>query len=183
MGIEAKTVMIPTYTRRRGVRIYLPIFLQVVETPSFSLALPADISSGPPQRPPPTAIPRPLPHPAEAPARGTLRAPSRSACMTQSDAETSQDAETPQDAETLEGEAIQAARNAPPADPTTAAKALAEAQDRKRGTAPADAQSHTQPVYATQQTGGVFESRQNVHRDKSAILSEFDDPADNTVGD
>ena len=76
--------------------------------------------------------------------------------------------------EALTGDAIEAAQSAPPADPEVAAQAIRDAKGVSR-----DAESGTQPVYRTQ--GEEVIAGENVHRDKDAIISEFDSPQKNTV--
>lgn len=87
--------------------------------------------------------------------------------------------------ESLAGEAREAAETAPGADPEVAAEALREAQARKaRGTGQTQdpGQSHTQPVYATQnKADGPLDNGENIHRGKDAVISEFDDPEGNAV--
>ena len=80
------------------------------------------------------------------------------------------------DRQTLKGQARETAQDAPTADPQTAAEAIADAKGHAR-----PAESSTQPVYATQQKGDVLENGENIHRDKDAIISEFDRPSDNVV--
>ena len=79
--------------------------------------------------------------------------------------------ETPLSHQKLKADARNSAATAPSADPETAARAVAEAEGVKPG------KSRVQPVYKTQ--GDV--AGENVHRDKDAVISEFDDPAGNTV--
>ena len=75
----------------------------------------------------------------------------------------------------MKADARKSAAMAPPADPATAAKAKAEAQARQ---STVDGSTRQQPVYKTQ---GEDIAGDNVHRGKDAIVSEFDDPAANTV--
>ena len=81
---------------------------------------------------------------------------------------------TPESREALTGDATEAAKDAPPADPEVAAQAIRDAKGVDR-----EAESSTQPVYRTQ--GEEVVTGENVHRDKDAIISEFDSPADNTA--
>ena len=81
---------------------------------------------------------------------------------------------TPESREALTGDAIEAAQDAPPADPAVAAQAIRDAKGVSR-----DAESSTQPVYRTQ--GEEVVTGENVHRSKDAIISEFDSPEENTV--
>ena len=78
----------------------------------------------------------------------------------------------------MKADARESAENAPPADPDVARQALAEAEARRSGTT-ANGTTRQQPVYKTQ-TDDI--AGDNVHRGKDAVISEFDDPADNTVG-
>jgi len=71
----------------------------------------------------------------------------------------------------LKAQARQSAKAAPKADPKIAEAAKAEAKGVGTG------KSRVQPVYKTQEEIGG----QNTHRDKSEPISEFDDPAGNTV--
>ena len=80
---------------------------------------------------------------------------------------------TPESREALTGDATEAAKDAPPADPEVAAQAIRDAKGVDR-----EAESSTQPVYRTQ--GEEVVTGENVHRDKDAIISEFDSPAENT---
>ena len=80
---------------------------------------------------------------------------------------------TPESREALTGDATEAAKDAPPADPEVAAQAIRDAKGVSR-----EAESSTQPVYRTQ--GEEVVTGENVHRDKDAIISEFDSPAENT---
>ncbi len=73
--------------------------------------------------------------------------------------------------QTLKGEARNSAQAAPKADPKIAKAAMAEAKSVGPG------KSRVQPVYKTQETIGG----KNIHRDKAEPISEFDDPAGNTV--
>ena len=75
----------------------------------------------------------------------------------------------------MKADARKSAEQAPPADPQTAAKAKAEA---KRRSSTVDGSTRQQPVYKTQSEDIEGD---NVHRPKDAIVSEFDDPAENTV--
>ena len=81
---------------------------------------------------------------------------------------------TPDSREALTGDAIEAAQSAPSADPEVAAQAIRDAKGVSR-----DAESSTQPVYRTQ--GEDVVTGENVHRSKDAIISEFDNPEENTV--
>ena len=71
----------------------------------------------------------------------------------------------------MKADARRSADEAPKADPDIADQAKAEAKSKK-GRLP------SQPVYKTQ-TDDI--AGENVHRDKEAVISEFDDPAANTV--
>ena len=71
----------------------------------------------------------------------------------------------------LKAEARKSAQAAPKADPEMAKAAIAEADGVPMG------KSRVQPVYKTQKEIGG----DNIHRDKSEPISEFDDPAGNTV--
>lgn len=71
----------------------------------------------------------------------------------------------------LKAEARKFAQAAPKADPEIAKAAKAEANGVGQG------KSNVQPVYKTQEKIGG----KNIHRDKSEPISEFDDPAGNTV--
>ena len=78
------------------------------------------------------------------------------------------------DVEELRAEANEAARHAPKADPETAAEAIADAKGVNR-----EAESSVNPVYRTQGEDHVH--GENVHRDKDAIISEFDAPEANAI--
>jgi len=71
----------------------------------------------------------------------------------------------------LKAQARRSAKEAPKADPKIAEEAKAEAKGVGAG------KSRVQPVYKTQEKVGG----KNIHRDKSEPISEFDDPAGNTV--
>lgn len=73
--------------------------------------------------------------------------------------------------QTLKANARKSAKTAPKADPEIAAQALAEASGVLKE------KSRVQQVYKTQEKIGG----KNTHRDKSEPISEFDDPAANTV--
>ena len=75
----------------------------------------------------------------------------------------------------MKADARKSAEMAPPADPDTAARALAEAESRS---STVDGSTRQQPVYKTQ---GDDVAGDNAHRGKDAIISEFDSPAENTV--
>lgn len=76
----------------------------------------------------------------------------------------------------MKADAKVSAETAPRAEPGAAAEALAEA--KSRGGTTVDGQTRQQPVYKTQSDHIAGE---NIHRSKDAIISEFDDPAANTV--
>ena len=76
----------------------------------------------------------------------------------------------------MKADAKESAENAPPVEEGAATEALAEAE--ARGGTAANGQTRQQPVYKTQ-TDDI--AGENVHRGKDAIISEFDDPAANTV--
>ena len=84
--------------------------------------------------------------------------------------QTRQDA--PQTRQDAKAQARESAASAPPADPDTAAEAIADAH----GT-PRPGESHVNPVYKTQEDI----AGDNTHRPKEDIISEFDSPSDNTV--
>lgn len=71
----------------------------------------------------------------------------------------------------LKAEARRSAQSTPKPAPEIAVAAKAEAANVKTG------KSRAQPVYKTQESVGG----KNTHRDKSEPISEFDDPAGNTV--
>ncbi|WP_427452527.1 hypothetical protein [Litorimonas sp. WD9-15] len=73
--------------------------------------------------------------------------------------------------QTLKGKAIAGAKAARKADEDIGKEAVDQASGTlKKG-------STVQPVYKTQEKIGG----KNIHRDKDEIISEFDDPAGNTV--
>jgi len=73
--------------------------------------------------------------------------------------------------QTLKGKAIAEAKAARKADETIGNDAVEQAKGTlKKG-------SKVQPVYKTQEKI----AGKNIHRDKDDIISEFDDPAGNTV--
>ena len=82
------------------------------------------------------------------------------------------------DVEEMRAEANEAARYAPPADPDVAREAIADAKGTDRS-----GESHVNPVYKTQgkAAGDEHVTGDNVHRDKSEIISEFDSPSENTA--
>ncbi|MEM7730480.1 MAG: hypothetical protein AAF311_14630 [Pseudomonadota bacterium] len=71
----------------------------------------------------------------------------------------------------MKADARRSADAAPKADPDVAARAVKDAKE-KAGRMP------EQPIYKTQ-TEDI--AGQNTHHDKDAVISEFDDPAGNTV--
>ena len=71
----------------------------------------------------------------------------------------------------LKAEARKSAQTAPKSNPKIARAAKAEAIGVPHG------KSRVQPVYKTQENVGG----KNVHRNKAEPMSEFDDPAGNTV--
>lgn len=71
----------------------------------------------------------------------------------------------------LKAQARKSAQAAPKANPEIAKAAKAEAQGVGQG------KSRVQPVYKTQEKVGG----KNTHRDVAEPISEFDDPAANTV--
>ena len=79
-----------------------------------------------------------------------------------------------QDRQDAKADARKSAKAAPAADPETAQQALRDAERVARS-----GESHVNPVYRTQGEDHVH--GENTHRDKDEIISEFDDPAANTV--
>ncbi|MGB6231744.1 MAG: hypothetical protein WBF53_16635 [Litorimonas sp.] len=71
----------------------------------------------------------------------------------------------------MKADARRSAEAAPKADPETAARALADAKDTAT-------RMPEQPIYKTQTEDIAGE---NEHHDKDKVISEFDDPAGNTV--
>lgn len=70
----------------------------------------------------------------------------------------------------MKADARKSAADAPKSNPDVAAQALQDAKGAETG-------SHVQPVYKTQDKV----AGKNTHRGKDKIISEFDDPAGNTV--
>ena len=87
--------------------------------------------------------------------------------------------DTPDSRQDAKAMARESAQDAPPADPAVAAEAIADAKGVER-----DGESSVNPVYKTQgkAVGDEHVTGENVHRSKDAVISEFDDPAGNTVG-
>ena len=71
----------------------------------------------------------------------------------------------------MKAAARESAKDAPKADPKTASRAVEDAQARS-------SRRPAQPIYATQNED---RSAEDLHHDKDQIVSEFDDPAANTV--
>ncbi|MGB3455141.1 MAG: hypothetical protein WBG08_03480 [Litorimonas sp.] len=71
----------------------------------------------------------------------------------------------------MKADARKSAETAPAADPATAAEAVQDAKS-KAGRMP------EQPIYKTQTEDIAGE---NIHHGKDKVISEFDDPAANTV--
>ena len=75
----------------------------------------------------------------------------------------------------MKADARESAANAPAADPDVGAQAIRDAKGKGNA---ANGQPRQQPVYKTQTEDIAGE---NVHRGKEAVISEFNDPAANTV--